>query len=171
MMTDPHFVLSELHRRVANLIRLGVIHEIDYEQARVTVQLGKITTDWLPWLTAQAGTDRNWHPPSVGEQVVLLSPQGDYSQGVVLHGIYQAQCPAPANTPDQTHYRNADGSHYTYDRPTHTLTVNVIPEGALTVKVGETQLRLKKGQMTLTACEHLRLNAPTITLNGSVEGL
>ncbi len=40
------FAFSEVVRKLANLIRLGKIAEID--EAQVKVQIGRVITGWLP---------------------------------------------------------------------------------------------------------------------------
>jgi phage baseplate assembly protein V len=70
-MLDHNFALSELSRKLANIIRIGIVKEIDYEEARVGVKVGEFLTDWLPWITYRAGEDKSWSPPSIDEQVIV----------------------------------------------------------------------------------------------------
>ena len=49
------FNLNDLARRLANIIRLGQIFEIDYEAAKARIKIGDLETDWLPWTTAIVG--------------------------------------------------------------------------------------------------------------------
>lgn len=65
--------ISELARAVRDLIRTGVIVDVQYKPPRCRVQLGGNTTDWLQWLACRAGGARTWWAPSIGEQVVVLS--------------------------------------------------------------------------------------------------
>ncbi|MDE5063224.1 phage baseplate assembly protein V, partial [Wolbachia endosymbiont of Drosophila chauvacae] len=96
-MLESNFAISELQRKLANIVRIGLVKEVDYEKARVKVQIGEFLTDWLPWITSKAGKDRNWSPPDIDEQVIILSALGELSLGVVLAGIYQEKYPAPEN--------------------------------------------------------------------------
>ena len=126
------FRLVELARRLANVVRPGVIAEADYAASRVRVKYGEgleeALTEWLPWVTTRAGGDRTWHAPEVGEQVLLLSPSGDLAQAVALPGIYQDSRSAPAADVDKhlTHY--SDGAEIEYDRAAHKLKA-VLPAG------------------------------------------
>ncbi|MCC5811320.1 MAG: phage baseplate assembly protein V [Ectothiorhodospiraceae bacterium] len=88
--------VPEALRLINNLIRIGVVHELDAPSARVRVAIGDIVTDWLPWAVARAGADRSWWAPSEGEQVLVLSPGGDLAAGVVIGALYQSAHPAPA---------------------------------------------------------------------------
>ena len=117
---------NELFRLLLNLIRLGTIAEVDCAAQRVRVTVGNNLTDWRPWVTARAGMTRTWCPPTVGEQVILLSPEGDFMQSVVLPAVYSAPFPAPTTHPAHhaTHY--PDGAMIHYDSDAHALTA-VIP--------------------------------------------
>jgi phage baseplate assembly protein gpV len=46
----------------------------------------------LHWLEG-AGAWRTWSPPSVGEQVIVLSPEGDIAGAVLLRGLYSPAFP------------------------------------------------------------------------------
>ncbi|WP_287031349.1 phage baseplate assembly protein V, partial [Pseudomonas sp. UBA6310] len=85
---------AELARLIENLVRLGTIAEVQVTPPRVRVQTGTLTTAWLPWLALRAGTAKEWDPPTVGEQVVLLSPSGVLSQGVAVTGLFSDENPA-----------------------------------------------------------------------------
>ncbi|MEL5324741.1 phage baseplate assembly protein V [Serratia ureilytica] len=76
--------ISELTRAVRDLIRIGVILEVQYTPPCCRVQLGGNTTDWLQWLARRAGGVRAWWAPSVGEQVVVLVLSGELNATFVL---------------------------------------------------------------------------------------
>ncbi|GHT97218.1 baseplate assembly protein [Alphaproteobacteria bacterium] len=99
------FAFSDLFRRVANLIRIGKISEIDGSQ--VKVEIGKVKTNWLP-IVSTAGDTSCWIPISVGEQVVVLSPFGEISQSVVLRSIHYDKYNAPENENDISFNAKAD---------------------------------------------------------------
>ena len=124
------FRLIELARRLANVVRPGVVAETDYALARVRVEYGGpgAVTGWLPWLAARAGGDRSWWAPEIGEQVLILAPSGELSNGIVLAGLYQSNRPAPAASSDKHLVRYSDGAEIEYDRAAHRLRA-VLPEG------------------------------------------
>lgn len=119
---------ANLNRLVENLIRLGIVSAVDAETARCRVKTGKLETAWLPWLAQRAGSDRDWNPPSVGEQCVILSPSGDPACGVVLLGLYSTANPAPDNSLDRRKTQYRDGAIIEYDTASHTLKAT-LPEG------------------------------------------
>lgn len=65
--------LTEIMRLITNLIRTGVVTEVDRENWLCRVKTGELETNWISWLTLRAGNARTWWRPSEGEQVVLLS--------------------------------------------------------------------------------------------------
>ena len=124
--------LGEVARRLANIIRPGTIAETDLSdpknpRARVQYADGPVLTGWLPWMAA-AGEDRDWRPPSIGEQALVLSPYGEMSAGWILPGAYRDKFPAPSGSPSvrMTAYR--DGAIVSYDSDSHELSA-VLPDG------------------------------------------
>ena len=88
--------IQELARAIRNLIRSGVVTEVDTVQGLCRVQSGGIQTTWLNWLTTRAGRSRTWWAPSVGEQVLLLAIGGELDTAFVLPGIFSDDNPAPS---------------------------------------------------------------------------
>lgn len=117
--------LVELLRLIHNLIRLGSIAQVDHSRARVRVQAGELLTNWLPWLEARAGTTRTWSPPTVGEQVVVLSPGGDLAAGIVLTGLFSDAHPAPADTANLWRRVLPDEALFEYDHTASRLRINL----------------------------------------------
>ncbi|MGI0118312.1 phage baseplate assembly protein V [Zooshikella sp. RANM57] len=122
------FNIEELIRLVKNLIRPGIIRSVDYDRARARVQMDKLTTDWLPWLTTRASHDRSWWAPEEDEQVVVLSPCGELAQGFILPTVYQDKYSAPQQTPDVSGSYYKDGAQIQYDREQHHYNI-YLPEG------------------------------------------
>ncbi|TVS85312.1 phage baseplate assembly protein V, partial [Wolbachia pipientis] len=133
-MLEHNFAIAELNRRLANIIRIGLVKEVDYEKARVRVKVGEFITDWLPWVTARAGEDRSWFSPDIDEQVMVLSPFGELSLGVVLAGIYQQKYTAPESKKEVSSLTFQDGTKLSYDKNKHHLEIFVADK--ITLKVG-----------------------------------
>lgn len=75
--------LTEIMRLITNLIRTGVVTEVDRENWLCRVKTGDLETNWISWLTLRAGNARTWWRPSEGEQVVLLSLGGNLEPATV----------------------------------------------------------------------------------------
>lgn len=123
--------LATITRLLENLIRLGTVAEVDHTGARVKVQSGRLLTGWLPWATLRAGDDREWDPPTVGEQVVLLSPSGQTANGVAIVGLFSDQHPANGDRPGLHRRTYRDGAVIEYDSVAHHLRA-ILPAGGST---------------------------------------
>lgn len=123
--------LATLARLLENLIRLGTVAEVDHAAARVRVQSGQLLTGWLPWLAPRAGADREWNPPTPGEQVVLFSPSGQTANGVAIVGLFSDQHPANGDRPGLHRRTYRDGAVIEYDSVAHHLRA-ILPAGGST---------------------------------------
>lgn len=107
-------------RQLANLIRFGTVQTVAGK--RVQVKIGGLLTRPLPWVSTRAGQTKSWSSPTVGEQVVVLSPNGDLGAGVVIGSIfcdaYDAPNEANANT---VLIAFGDGAVVLYDQVAHLL--------------------------------------------------
>ncbi|WP_096641463.1 MULTISPECIES: phage baseplate assembly protein V [unclassified Wolbachia] len=148
-MLESNFAISELQRKLANIVRIGLVKEVDYEKAKVRVKIGDIVTDYLPWTTSKAGKDRDWSPPDIDEQVLVLSPLGELSLGIVLPGIYQEKYPAPENKKEINSIKFQDGTKFTYDKGKHHLEIEVADK--ITLKAGKSSIEMTKGSIKLKA--------------------
>lgn len=157
------WALAEIDRLLANLIRIGVVAELDEAAARVRISIGELLTDWLPWLTARAGATRTWSAPRPGEQVLVLAPYGDLTQAVALPGIYQDAHPAPAARREVERIAFPDGSLVDYDSAGHVLTVTA----------GSGRVVINCGSATVNASQSVTLATPQTTCTGAltVQGL
>lgn len=161
------YAASEFDRRLANIIRQGTITELDDANARVKVDIGDHVTEWLPFHAARAGEDRTWHAPEPGEQVTILSPSGELSQGTVIPGIYQTKYGAPGNVRTKSRTEYKDGAFIEYDRDGHKHVLDVPAGGSITLHIGQTTLKLEDGQTTLTTPK-LLVDSPESTFTGTV---
>lgn len=117
---------ADINRRLESMIRLGTIAAVNHSAALCQVKTGGLVTNWLPWLERRAGTTRDWDPPTVGEQCLLLSPSGEPASGIVLVGIFSNATPAPNDNPDECTREYPDGARITYNHSSGHLSVTGI---------------------------------------------
>jgi len=171
------FDITELDRRVSNLIQIGKVVEADYPNAKLKVEIGDIITDWIPWLTKRASNDTTWWAPEVGEQVLVLAPSGELKQAVIMPALYQNAHPAIDDSEDVSKTVYKDGTLTRYNRDTHVLTVDVNKEGKIEIIIGDsiitmidTEIKINNKASTITVTDPsivLESNGSSITINGS----
>jgi phage baseplate assembly protein V len=125
------FKIAEIARKLDNIIRIGTVTELNGAFARV--EFDGNDSALLPFLASRAGDDRTWTAPSVGEQVLVLSPGGDTAQGVILMALYQDASPAPSLDPNIDRKIYADGTVITYDKSANKLTATLCAGGTMDV--------------------------------------
>ena len=153
--------IADIIRRLESLIKIGVIHAVDYQQARARVQSGQIISDWLPFLTLRTGTTVTWSPPTVGEQCLLLAPSGVLNTGVVITGIYLKN-QSPSKSPDEHVIQFADSAVIKYNQKTHALTAS----GIATAQIEASQsVTADTPQVNCTGNVHISGN---VTVDGDV---
>lgn len=153
-MSEHAYASAEHDRRISNLVRFGVIAEVDLAAGRARVTMDDDWTgDFLPWMEARAGAAlRTWSPPSVGEQVIVLSTSGETGAGVILRGLYSDAHPAPANADTLTRAEWEDGARDDYDAAAHVRTLSVPSGGKLILLVqdgGSVTLEADKATVVL----------------------
>ena len=126
------------------LIRFGSVASVDLAAARCTVRVGDLESGPIRWIENRAGATRTWSPPSVGEQVVLLCPDGELEAGIALRG---AVCEAfgPPGSSLRELIRFKDGAEIAYDPETHFLEA-VLPAGATTAIVSPGGISIDAGE-------------------------
>lgn len=124
--------LNEIMRVLRNLIRIGMIIDVNSDAGLCRVQTGGMQTTWLNWLTCRAGRSRVWWAPSVGEQVLLLAIGGELDTAFVLPGIFSDDNPAPSASPDALHMSFPDGAVIEYEPENGALTVSGIKTADVT---------------------------------------
>ena len=91
-------------------------HRVDCSRAHGTLQA---------WTSQNSpiGTTRTWNPPTKGEQVVLLCPSGDPSNGILPCAIPSAANDVPSHSPKETITLAPDGALTKYDHAADLLTL------------------------------------------------
>lgn len=131
---------------VSELIRLGRIASVTFSPPRCTVTYGddedgEAQTPPIRWLMPRAGDTQHWSPPTVGEQVVLLVPDGQIAAAVALLGLVQDDFPPVGDGLTEV-LRFKDGAQISYDPEAHALsaalpdggTAEIIAPGGLTIQ-------------------------------------
>lgn len=119
---------DDLPGRIGNAAIYGRIASVDLKAGRVTVGAGDLETHSIRFFTGGAGGTRVWSRPKVGEQVLLLSPDGDMAGAIALRGVTSDAFP-PIGDEDREVVQFEDGAIVAYDPAAHAMTVR-LPAGS-----------------------------------------
>lgn len=146
-----NILIAGLKRLLANIIRIGIVSDVDLANGLCRVKIGNLETDWLNWLTLRAGRVRFWSAPSKGEQVMVLSIGGELTTGFVLPAIFSDANSAPSQSADGMVITFPDGARFEYEPETNHLAVTGIATAVI------------------DASESVTVTAPNITCTASVK--
>lgn len=165
--TESHHTFEKLIRQqLSCLIRLGSVSEVDYEKALARVNFGQLKTWWVPWLTAKAGADRVWNPPQVGEQVVVISPHGDFKQSIIIGALYKAAYSANGDSLETKVSQYADGSVITANTDDSEYSFSINGDGKFTLTVGSAKVEISEDKLEITCSgATIRMQGGNIYLN------
>ncbi len=162
-------ISPEQNRRLESIVRFGTISDVDLtsKPPMCRAKSGGLTTDWLKWITPRAGKVREWSPPSIGEECVILSPSGDTGAGAILTGFFNAGLAAPETDGNVTARHFDDGAVERYDQTAHAYLLDVPTGGSITFKIGGSSLVMTESAITLKS-DAVTVISPPITLQGNV---
>ncbi|MFI8380656.1 phage baseplate assembly protein V [Pseudomonas sp. NPDC079086] len=157
--------IATLARLLENLIRFGTIEAVQMQPPRVKVKSGNIITTWRPWLALRAGDDRDWDPPTLGEQCVLFSPSGNLAQGIVLTGLFSDLITANGDREGLHRRTYRDGAVIEYDsiakhlRATLPGTAELTAQGNVSITTQAALSAMAKGDITITSAANITIEA------------
>lgn len=156
---------AELIRLLENILRVGVITDVDEESWRVRVQSGGLTTDWLRWNATRAGAFSIWVPPCVGEQVLMGCIGGNPETAVIIGSLYSSDHPAPGNSLNEIVLTAPDGASFRYDAKAGKLEAQGMKMAHITASVSVT---LETPVVECTA--HLKARTFEVAEGGKMTG-
>lgn len=137
--------------RFGQLAGYGKIESVDLKAGLITVIQGEMVTGPIRWLMGGGGKTKLWSRPKIGEQVLLIAPEGDIAGAIALRGVHSAAFP-PIGDTDREIVEFEDGAIVAYNPGTHELTI-MLPSG---------------GAVSLEAQAGLTIKGP-VKITGSVE--
>lgn len=157
---------AKTSNRSENLIRTGVVTEVDRENWLCRVKTGELETNWISWLTLRAGNARTWWRPSEGEQVVLLSLGGNLETAFALPAIYSNQFAPPSTSADACVTEHPDGGWFEYEPATGRWYVRGIK--SMVIEAAD-NITLKTSEFVLEA-DRTRINSEVVINGGVTQG-
>lgn len=95
-----------LEQRLAGMMRHGTVLEVDPAQGLARLDLGvgddgkPLQSPWVPYAQV-AGAMKFHSPPSKGQQMTLMSPNGDWMQGIAVPMHWSNQNKSPSDKGDE----------------------------------------------------------------------
>jgi phage baseplate assembly protein gpV len=128
--------VAELDRRGRNRKRTGVVDQVDTAKgvARVKIadgEQGPYLTGWLPWKEIAAGGIKSHIPPTKGEQVDVVSENGDLTDAVIDMSTPSNANPRPHDGPEAVITKG--GTRITISDGAVEIVADVSIKGALTI--------------------------------------
>lgn len=120
--------LSDIERRLANIVKIAVISEVNHSDKLIRVSAGDIQSAWLPWPADVGKNYKRWRPLRQGQQVVLVSPSGDLSQAVIVGMLYSNVLDSPSDDENLDLIEYDDGTVISYDSDAHKLTIDCVSD-------------------------------------------
>ncbi|MEL0625022.1 phage baseplate assembly protein V [Marinomonas arenicola] len=160
-MSDLDYIVRDLQRRLANMIRRGKVHSVDFSQTpprvRVEYAAGAVT-GWLPFVGSRQSVDSKstWEPLAVGEGVMIFSESGELSMGVVMPSVPDATNVPPSISPNEHVTKYSDGTMVKYDRAAGKLTVDVVSDVEL---IAANKVSVQCGSADVNASAGVSVNA------------
>ena len=139
-LDEQDYQIAELNRKLAGLIQVGTVKSFDPVKGAV-LDLGYPTHDVpVAW---HAGVGADWAPLKVGQQITMLCPSGDASNGFVIPGGFHSANPAPS----QSSGEDIRAQRGTSSQPNRLRTTN---SGAYLEALGNA-IAVEDGKITVTA--------------------
>ncbi|RUT67204.1 baseplate assembly protein [Morganella morganii] len=157
--------LNELERLISNLLRVGVVEEVDTEKMVCRVRTGDILTDWIRWGADRAGAGRSWWAPVAGEQVMIGAVNGELTTAFVLCSLYSDANGAPSHSAQAMHKTFSDGAVIEYEPETGELTVTGIQKARVNAAQ---KIDATAPEVTVTASTQINFNTPKVVCSNNL---
>lgn len=124
---------ADIQRLIGDLAREGTVVSVDWAAGTARVEFAEeLTTGDIPWLCARLGKIKVWSPPSVGEQVAVLAPEGDAARGMIIGSLSSDANPHAAKD-GSTRIEFEDGTWLSYNPAIGELTLQLTSSGKATI--------------------------------------
>ncbi|MBX8803213.1 baseplate assembly protein [Ochrobactrum sp. MR28] len=97
--------IAEMKRQARNRKRTGKIAVVDHKKGLARVEISRpegkpFLSPWVPWKEVASGGIKSHIPPTVGEQVDLVSESGDLADAVIDMSTPSNENPRPHDGPE-----------------------------------------------------------------------
>lgn len=153
------------------LIRIGEVTSVNPEKltARVTFDDDDGMTSFdLPILQRNTMKNRDYASVDIGEDVVCVFLPSGVEEGFIIGTLYAGEITPPQSSQNVRMVEFEDGTVLKYDRSAHKLSASVVGDVEVTAS-GKADITAT-GSVSVTSSKKIVLTAPSIVLNGAIEG-
>lgn len=165
MIAAMNTLSAEAERRLNNIVNLGIVIDVNYDDALCRVQVDGNETDWLPFGAARMGNVKIWNPPAKGEQVLVFSENGELDTAVATGSFDYDNYPMPSTNANSVEVHCKDGAVFSYDHSSHQLSFS-LPAGSSTT-VRSDDVTFNCSNYTIN-CDNYSLNSSSNDQNGTL---
>lgn len=155
---------------LSEIIRVGKVTSTNDEAGTARVQFADrndVVSYDLNVIVKNTLENKDYWMPDINEPVLCLFLPSGIEQGFII-GSYYTRVVSPSQaTKEVREARFKDGTSVSYNRETHTLTVDVPAEGGNIVINSHTSVTINTGAATVNASKKAILNSPLIELGES----
>ncbi len=146
MQASAQITLSDLARRLENVVKIGVIQEVNLIDRTLRVQLGDVVTNWLPMPGEVTQNYVRWRPLKTGTQVVVFCESGDFNNAVIGQILYTESTLVPSNSPTEDVIEFSDGALLRYDTSKSELTAALPVDAKIDVSAPQGDIKVSADQ-------------------------
>jgi phage baseplate assembly protein V len=150
---------TDLTRLIKNLISIGTVSEIDAKRALAKVNILGRPTNFFPVLSISNSYKRKFTPIKVGEQVLVLCPNGNADFGIIIPSIFNKGSSEPDGSNEDieiTEYE--DGTRISYDTKAKELKIDACDKITIICK-----------SANITATQQITVTTPLAKFSDDVE--
>jgi len=133
-------------------MQIATITEVDNKKALAKVVADGRPSDWLPVLSIASAFKRHFIPVKVKDQVLVLNPHGNNSNGFILRGIFFSDTDVPSGAGDNSEViEYSDGTLLKFDIDKKLISIDT--PNSLNLNVGGDINIVSKGTINIHGSE------------------
>ncbi|MBE0470518.1 MAG: phage baseplate assembly protein V [Methyloprofundus sp.] len=144
--------MNQLQSLVGQLIRVGIVVSTNDENGTARVQFqdknGLVSYD-LPIIVRNTSKNQDYWMPDIREQVICLFLPSGVETGYILGSFYSNVTKPKVTTKNKRRNDFEDGTSVEYDRESHTLTIDVPPDGGKVIVNAHTSVVVNSPKIDL----------------------
>lgn len=156
------FQNENVQELLSGLIKIGEVSSVDETKCTARVVFDdddSVISYELPILQRNTLENKDYQTVHVGEDVVCVFLPNGQEDGFIIGSFYAGEVTPPASSKDIRTVVFADGSKVTYDRSSHSLTV----------EIDGTTIVADRSRVAVASPDEIKNDSTTVTVSGSAK--